>query len=316
MTATHDGASHPRNGHDIKSAEGAVAVGNTMAAQPPLRRGADSSNKTHEAVRAKPASAASATQLAHAASAPEAGRGLVVGATAARSETAKPIEPRVPAGRSIARTREQLAARKDGRRVDMQRHLADGAAVSHRRYAAVDASSIAAQAAAPRTIVKPSVAGAYSPLRPAQLGTHEYASVDMNASVGSSGRAQWAQDAQETRKAQHARDAEHPQDAQDAQHLQQAQQAKPVQRAEQAKPAQEAQQAQDAQHPRDAQDAQHVQQAQLAKPFQHAQQPKPAQQAQQPQPPSSANPSPNTNQQWINRLSQRRVTEVPDQFTR
>jgi hypothetical protein len=341
--ATHDGASHPRNGHDMKSAEGAVAVPNTMAAQTPLRRGADSSNKTHEAVRAKPASAASATQLAHAASVPEAGRGIVVGATAGRPETAKPIERRMSADRSITRARDQLAARKDGRHVDMQRHLADGAAVSHRRYAAVDASSIAAQATAPRTIVKPSVAGAYSPLRPAQLGTHDYASMDMSAGVGSSGRAQAAQMAQMAQSAQwsqvaeevqQARDAERRRDAQDAQPIekaqrgkpaQQTQQAKPVQPAQQAKPAQDAQQAQDAQHPRDAQDAQRIQQAQQAKPIQQAQEPKPAQpaqqakpaqQAQQPQPPSSANPSPNTSPQWINRLSQRRVTEVPDQFTR
>jgi hypothetical protein len=338
--AAHDGASHPRNGHDMKSAEGAVAVPNTMAAQTPLRRGADSSNKTHEAVRAKPASAASATQLAHAASVPEAGRGIVVGATAGRPETAKPIERRMSADRSITRARDQLAARKDGRHVDMQRHLADGAAVSHRRYAAVDASSIAAQATAPRTIVKPSVAGAYSPLRPARLGTHDYASMDISAGVGSSGRAQAAQMAQSAQwsqvaeEVQQARDAERRRDAQDAQPIekaqrgkpaQQTQQAKPVQPAQQAKPAQDAQQAQDAQHPRDAQDAQRIQQAQQAKPIQQAQEPKPAQpaqqakpaqQAQQPQPPSSANPSPNTSPQWINRLSQRRVTEVPDQFTR
>jgi len=41
-----------------------------------------------------------------------------------------------------------------------------------------------------------------------------------------------------------------------------------------------------------------------------------ARQSQEAQPPSSANASADNGQQWINRLSQRRVTEVPDQFIR
>ncbi|WP_035479462.1 hypothetical protein [Paraburkholderia phenoliruptrix] len=47
-----------------------------------------------------------------------------------------------------------------------------------------------------------------------------------------------------------------------------------------------------------------------------AQQSQEAQRSQQWQPPSSPNASADNGQQWINRLSQRRVTEVPDQFIR
>ncbi len=253
----------------------------------------------------------------------------------------KAYRARMSADRSITRARDQLAARKDGRHVDMQRHLADGAAVSHRRYAAVDASSIAAQATAlPRTIVKPSVAGAYSPLRPAQLGTHDYASMDMSAGVGSSGRAQAAQMAQSAQwsqvaeEVQQARDAERRRDAQDAQPIEKAQRGN--RRNKRSRPNRcnlrnrrsrrrtpnrpktlstlETPRTHNASNKRSRRNR--IQQAQEPKPAQPAQQAKPAQQAQQPQPPSSANPSPNTSPQWINRLSQRRVTEVPDQFTR
>ncbi|WP_027803981.1 hypothetical protein [Paraburkholderia dilworthii] len=179
----HVGVHDPRNRHEAKSADTAIAGRAAPTAQNRLSDTVDASQKVVEAASRKNAGAASLPQLAQAAPVSGLARNVVVSDLASRARPTASIEPHVPT--SIAHTRSPLAVNKHRHRT-RERHLARTAAANHRQYSADYranyASNYAATIAAPppitQTLIKPSAAGPYSPLAPALLGTDDYASVD------------------------------------------------------------------------------------------------------------------------------------------
>jgi hypothetical protein len=92
-----------------------------------------------------------------------------------------PIKPHIMATDSLIHRPKPLTATTDDHRRALERHLVKAAAVKNEPRLAGNASRLAAAAPASSASMRPSAAGSYSPLAPSQLGTDDYASIDIMA---------------------------------------------------------------------------------------------------------------------------------------
>lgn len=180
----------PRNGNPTKRADIAVVERQSPAAHIPRRDTVDVSNRVAETSNLNGASAVSVRQHAQTASVSGTARTVAPGGLTLHAPSTASIASHRLA--TTVRTRTPVAVRNDGDRRTLYGHRPRADAVNHRRHAVDSASTIATSPTLTRMLVKPSVAGSYSPPAPTQPGTSDYTFVDVSASIRHGSAAQQA----------------------------------------------------------------------------------------------------------------------------